>query len=249
VSGIPIPEQDWLALNIRLDELSKGQKDLHGQIVSLKSQLEPAPMEATVIEETTIEEEEAYDGPSNVFFISASCNFTGEWPVLYWEKLEDADMKYEIRLDANFGNATNLIVVTSADNYTVKQWKVADGRTDIFYIKALDTQGRYSRDYDTITLTNVAPTMSSFSPTVSISKVSRTALVSWSAWTGFTATDLDGFKVYRSTEAVCTISDDNLVDKAAKTKKSMSVGHLSKGITYDFRVVPCDVFGDGSASD
>jgi hypothetical protein len=80
VSGIPIPEQDWLALNIRLDELSKGQKDLHGQIVSLKSQLEPAPMEATVIEETTIEEEEAYDGPSNVFFISASCNFTGEWP-------------------------------------------------------------------------------------------------------------------------------------------------------------------------
>lgn len=248
MSGIPVPDNDWLSLNIRLDELSKNQGDLQGQVTSLKEKIEISAEEATIIEEAEIEEEEEYDGPGNVFFITASCSFTGEWPILYWEKLEDADMKYEIRLDVNFGNATNLIVVTSADNYTVKQWKVADGRTDIFYIKALDTQNRYSREYDTITLTNVAPDMSAETIVVTSVKhgTKKNYTVKWAAYVH--PTDIDHFDIYGSAEDVCTITSDNLLATAAKAAKQKSVLGLSSAVIYDFRIVPADVFGDGTPS-
>ncbi len=246
MSGIPIPDNDWLSLNIRLDELSKNQGDLQGQVTSLKTQIQLTAEEATIIEEAEIEEEEKYDGPGNVFFIDASCSFTGEWPILYWEKLEDADMKYEIRTDVNFGKATNLILVTSADNYTVKQWKGSDGRVATFYLKALDTQNRYSREYDTITLTNVAPDMSAVTPLITSVRhgTKKDYKVNWKSYTS--PSDSDGYDIHCSAESVCTISDDTKVGEVGKNTKIFVIKGLERGPDYDVRIVPTDVFGDGT---
>ncbi len=241
--GIPVPENDWNALNIRLDEIAGMQKILQTQVTDVKSKIQTISVQETVIEESVLPEEQIYDGPGNVFFISSSCSFTGKWPILYWEKLDDPDMKYEIRTDLNFGEATSLIDVVNADNYTVNKWKSSDGAVGIFYIKALDIQNRYSKEEDSITLTNIPPDMTAITPIITnVFHGSKKDLkVQWKAYSE--PTDLAGYYIFLSASTTCPVDDAYWVDtKAAGTKTTILKG-LERNPDYDVRILAFDVFG------
>jgi hypothetical protein len=190
--------------------------------------------------------------PSDVSFDDANCNFDGPYPVLAWTAIADPLFKidgYELRYGASWVAGTKIDFVKKATSYKWTKYTTALGRGPVtVWIAAKDTYGNYSTTPDSVALTNTAPTMSGFSPTVTVDKKSKSATVDWSAWSGLTATDLDKFLIYASTEATCTIADANLKATVAGGQKQKTISGLSKGVTYDFRVVPWDTFGAGTAS-
>ncbi len=187
--------------------------------------------------------------PSDVSFDTGNCNFDGEYPSLTWNAVNDPLNKLdgvELRYGASWAAGTKIDFVKKGTTYLWRKYPLATGRTVTVWIAAKDIYGNYSAIPDSIELTNAAPSMSGFSPTVTIDKKSKTALVDWSEWAGLTATDLRGFRVYRSTEATCTINATNFVDEAGATKTKMTISGLTKKLTYDFRVVPVDKYSDSS---
>ena len=197
------------------------------------------------------------DSPEDVIFDTSLTNFDGEYPVLEidgtnidWDTVDGIELRY----GSSWLSGTVIHFLEKKDTkYKWTKYKAeygsGGGRNITIWAAARDKFNVYSDNPDSISLVNSAPSMSGFSPIITFSKRDKVALVDWSAWTGLTATDLDGFKVYRSTEAVCTISDTNLVDKAGKASKTFKITGLTKGLTYDIRVNPCDTFGDGTPSD
>jgi len=202
-------------------------------------------------------------GPSNVLFDAGTSHFDGEDPYFEWSQIGATDVKYdyyEIRKDTNWGvKDKNQVDTIKNRGYfewkAYQRWATAQGlneaqkRSCTVYLRAYDKKGRFQSIHDSITVANATPTMSGFSPTVSVEKQGKSVTVDWSSWVGITATDLDMYKIYYSTEATCTITDGNIgkVVKARNTKTTIT--GLSRGITYDFRVVPWDIYGEGVPSD
>jgi len=102
------------------------------------------------------------DIPANVEFKDAECGFDDRGLTLIWGHVEWAS-QYELRYDTNFGeDDANLITHTGDDRYTF----VPADRNVTIYIKAKNSRGDYSEEYDTFSDTNDVPeTMSA--PSVS----------------------------------------------------------------------------------
>jgi len=200
-------------------------------------------------------------GPANVSFDDANCNFDGPNPIVAWTALATEPDHYELRTeDANWGAKDIKFIANVASKAIIYEWTAymswcdkqslteVQRRSLTIYIKAVDKVGNYSVAADSIALTNAAPTMSGFSPIVTMNFFGMHAIVDWSAWPGITGKDLKKYNVYCSTEATCTINSTNLKKTVAVNVHQTELTGLSRGVTYDFRVEPWDVFGEGVAS-
>jgi hypothetical protein len=200
-------------------------------------------------------------GPATVAFDDSKCNFDGPNPIVAWTALTTEPDHYELRTeDANWGAKDVKFIAFPSGKATLFEWTAytawcdkqslneSQRRSLTIYIKAMDKTGVYSGTADSIALSNAVPTMSTFTPTLTKPKLGNYIMVNWADWSGITATDLDQYKIYASTEATCTITATNLKKTVAKRVHQTEITGLSRGVTYDFRVVPWDVFGEGVAS-
>lgn len=252
MKGIPIPENDWLSLNIRLDQIEKMMGTIDTRITNVSKMVSPE-LEAESVtidippgvqepEEPEVPEEEIVVEPGNVTFDSTNSVFTGEHPELVWHQLPDSGYDYEIRKDVNFGvKDSNLVTIeTDTDNFTVKKWKPADGASATFYIKSRNSDKVYSKNYRSITLTNPVPgTVGSVTLTVT----KRSHVI---AWTKLSETDIDGYNIYRHTANNSGAS--TLIKQTSKGDSQFQDGKAIDGTTYYYWLKARDVFSQLSAA-
>jgi hypothetical protein len=120
-------------------------------------------------------------------------------------------------------------------------------RSITVYIKARNKIGTCSALADSIALTNDAPSMYGYSPVATIYEKSKVKL-SWATWDGIPEKDIAGYDVYGSTQNPTPIEDAYKIASVGANTHYILLG-LLKGITYDLRVRPKDILGNGIASD
>ncbi len=159
--------------------------------------------------------------PTAPTFNATTSTFTDR-VVLNWNPIADKDLgNYEVRTDLNWGNATNRVYLGKATSF----WMQAAAASYTFYLKSIDTSGNYSSTYDSITLTNGAPT----APTVTTDYIGRDCIVKWGA-----SPDLDFSKW------VLTIYSD-----AARTMLKRTAEMQSPGFIYTYDQIRADFGGAG----
>ena len=200
------------------------------------------------------------EGPADVSFVDADCKFDSPNPFVKWTALTVEPQYYELRTEnANWGAKDIKHVALLSGKKTVFEWVAyvkwcetqgfneSQKRSVTIYIKARDTLGTYSAAADSIALNNPAPTMSGFSPTVK--PVWLGLMVDWSAWTGKTDKDISKYVIYASTQGTTPIEDQYIVvPDVSHLLTKYTVRGLTRGLTYDVRVRPHDIFGAGTAS-
>ena len=90
--------------------------------------------------------------------------------------------------------------------------------------------------------------MIGYTPTVNALLFGRALRVKWEDWSGYGGEDVLDYAIYCSTEATCTINDDNLVAEGI-TSSPYIIRELAKGQTYDVRIRARGINGYGGASD
>jgi hypothetical protein len=171
-----------------------------------------------------------------------------------WTTFIEVDFSYyELRYDTNWGEISeNLIRTMRTAQYEWKDfldWALERGLTEeqkrsvTVYIKARDTFGNYSLSHDSITVTNVAPSMAGFAPTVT--GIIKGLQADWSLWSA--PDDILKYKIYASTTVPCPIVDGNLIDSVSYKTKKYTIPNLPI-VEHDVRIVPVDYIGTGTAS-
>lgn len=145
------------------------------------------------------------------------------------------------------------VVITSSGSQSVPSTTVVSGGSEV----ATGTVEKTSGD-ESVPLTTVnrdisssrkdsATTMESFYPVLSRDSDSGGVLVDWSGWSGFGKENIEYYNVYASTEATCSIKNDNLVGSNIKHSKFLAKG-LSVDTTYSVRVQCVTKRGAGTAT-
>jgi hypothetical protein len=189
--------------------------------------------------------------PPNVAIDEANCNFTGPYPVMKWTlPSSETDIEgYELRYGASWAAGTIIETLPpKTDNFKWVNYPIANGRNVTVWIAARDYSKNYSLTPDSYALSNVAPDMSGTTITASGVKhgKKKDVTIRWKAYTE--PEDIDHYDIYGSPEAVCTITDSNLKATVGKGTKHKVIKGLVGSIHYDWRVMPSDIFGDGTAS-
>lgn len=91
--------------------------------------------------------------PSDVSFVDARCTFVNK-VILEWNPIADTDLAYyEVRTDLSWGNAAGMVYKGLGTSF----WMEPTQEVYTFYIKAVDTSGNFSVNYDSITLIHETP--------------------------------------------------------------------------------------------
>jgi hypothetical protein len=180
-----------------------------------------------------------------------------------WLYAVDKDFNnYEIRFDTEFGVKSENQIYTPAEGHTWKwekfiEWAAARGLTEgeqrsiTIYIKARDSYKNYSENYGSIVLINTAPDMSATTITAKavIHNNRRDVIIGWSAY--IEPSDITKYTVYGSPTNPCPLVAGNIKAIVGKGVDSVIVKGLPyvRGVSWDWRVRPSDIYGDGTASD
>jgi hypothetical protein len=191
------------------------------------------------------------DYPTDVVFDDVNSNFDGEYPVIEWSEITDADLQgVELRYGASWAEGTKIDLFSKkTTKFKWIKYKAeygsSGGRVVTVWGKALDNYGNYSLAEDSITLINPAEDMSGITITVKSVRhgTKKNYTIGWASYS--LPPDHDHCDVYGSAEATCTITDANKLIPGVKGKSASIIG-LPAGIVYDWRVVGADVFGDGT---
>lgn len=115
--------------------------------------------------------------PTAPTFDDTASKFTDQC-YLYWNPIADNDLgNYELRTDTNWGNATNRLYLGKGTHFIYNPLDYGGGASQTFYLKSVDTSGNYSAAYDTLALTNGAPT----TPATATDFTGRECYVRWDA--------------------------------------------------------------------
>ena len=113
--------------------------------------------------------------PSNAYFDHTNTQFLTNRIKFVILPISDFDLDfYEIRTDTNFGSTTNLIVQTRSLTY---YWMHPHATGTTYYIKARDTSGNYSAQYDSITPTTDGLAVG----TISVDFTTINCVLTWNA--------------------------------------------------------------------
>lgn len=115
-------------------------------------------------------------------------------------------------------------------------------RTFTIRVYQLGNLGQLSSNAATLEVSNPAPTMAGFTPTITAGF--KAVSIDWSAWST-TDTDFDSFRVYLDTNADPT----TLVQTVGPESEGWYVSELVVGTNYKIKIVPVDKFGAGTASE
>lgn len=88
--------------------------------------------------------------------------------------------------------------------------------------------------------TQTIASMKGYSPTVTMQKDGKHAIVDWSTWPGIANADdwITHYKVYASTTNPCPIEDQYVMKKVPDRYTITEVTKLNRTVIYDFRVCP-----------
>lgn len=122
-------------------------------------------------------------------------------------------------------------------------------RRPTMYIKPIGKNGRYSSTAGSVTLYNAPPDMRTHTVKGSTSKHGKLINVYWNDWSGFGVEKLRNYYIFASAVATADVDDSTLMEAILAGK----VGHYTipgkgLGISYDIRVVPYDLYGEGFPS-
>lgn len=134
------------------------------------------------------------------------------------------------------------------DNWTFDVFpntKVGLTRTITVYIKARNKIGVCSALADSIVLTNGAPSMSGYSPILTL--VKPKVKVDWMDWVLTHKEDIESYEIYGSTLNPTPIEDQyKICTVGANTHYALVA--IPPAVTFDIRMRPNDQFGKGVAS-
>jgi len=185
---------------------------------------------------------------------SSATEFTGGAAKFAWDAVALSDVASQGGTDAWFQSYVVEIVkdaavvrteypVTPEYTYTYEK-NTADGGPDrSFTIRVYQkgNLGQLSTTPAALTVSNPAPSMAGFTPTVNGSF--KGVKIDWSAWSTSDA-DVRSFKVYLDNNA----DPSTLVQELSSVTRGWSESGLDVGVNYKVKIVPVDAFGVGTAS-